>query len=95
MLKAFLDLGAKKDDTDGVISVAAVVYKPIFTRTAMCRPPAGNTEEVCRAGERGIPEGFSDRWTPRRSEWTHKLNSIDSSGPAGSSPQLTSVKEAR
>ena len=53
----------------------------------------GNTEEVCRAGECGIPEGFSDHWTPRRVEWAR--NRIDSSGPARSSPQMTVVKEAR
>jgi hypothetical protein len=55
----------------------------------------GSTEEVCRAGECGIPEGFADRWTPSRIEWARILNPVDSSGSARSSPQLTLVKEAR
>ena len=55
----------------------------------------GNTEEVCRAGECGLPTGFSDRWTPRRFEWALMLSPFDTGGPARSSPQSTSKKEAR
>ncbi len=55
----------------------------------------GNTEEVCRAGECGLPTYFSDRWTPRRFEWALMLSPFDTGGPARSSPQSTSKKEAR
>lgn len=55
----------------------------------------GNSEEVCRAEDCGLPVDFSDRWAPRRLEWARIRNSADSSAPARSSPQTTVIKEAR
>jgi hypothetical protein len=50
----------------------------------------GNTEEVCRAGECGLEQGFADRWIPRRTEWARILAT-----PQRSSPRPTTVTEAK
>lgn len=53
-----------------------------------------NSEEVCRAGECGVPVGFASLREHQSTWWAHTLNSRDSGGLVRSSPSPGTVKEA-